>query len=33
VTAAYRHFWIPELRSNLIWSPFAELRGNTVGLA
>lgn len=67
-TAAYRHFWIPELRSNfvysyasqqypsyallfapgsvsatslnsnmeqaivnLIWSPFAELSGNTVG--
>ena len=67
-TAAYRHFWMPELRSNfvysyawqqypayalffvpgsvsatslnsnmeqaivnLIWSPFAELRGNTVG--
>ena len=67
-TVAYRHFWIPELRSNfvysyasqqypsyalffvpgsvsatslnstmeqaivnLIWSPFAELRGNTVG--
>jgi hypothetical protein len=67
-TAAYRHFWIPELRSNfvysyawqqypsyalffvpgsvsatslntnmeqaivnLIWSPFAELRGTTVG--
>jgi hypothetical protein len=68
VTAAYRHFWMPELRSNfvysyawqqypsyalffvpgsvsatslnsnmeqaivnLIWSPFAEVRGNTVG--
>ena len=67
-TVAYRHFWMPELRSNfvysyarqeypsyalffvpgsvsatslnnnmeqaivnLIWSPFAELRGNTVG--
>jgi hypothetical protein len=67
-TAAYRHFWLPELRSNfvysyawqqypsyavffvpgsvsatslnssmeqaivnLIWSPFAELRGNAVG--